>query len=112
MLTKSISQVSARAIAFIDSQVEEDSSLVAGVMCRSEAEVEASSQIITVDVIGDRVAEPNKTITVTLSNPVALNPASNLPESIDTNTIIDDEILKILSLIQLLQATEVLCRIS
>lgn len=65
-------------------------------------EVEPSSQIITVDVISDSIEELNETITVTRSSSIAPSLIASLDASITTNTVIDDEILEILSLIQLI----------
>jgi hypothetical protein len=123
MLNKSTNEESGKSIAFIDSQVADDRIAIAGLVPAIEVraidssdcgkdfsgetsttevilfEVGESSQSITVDVIGDTAA--NETITFTLSNPVAPNSLSSEAASIVTTNIIDDEILLILSLIQL-----------
>jgi hypothetical protein len=123
MLSKSTNQASGKSIAFIDSQVAGSRSAIAYKAYKTAAtvinsqvdrgdtseetsttevivfEVEKSSQTITVDVIGDAAA--NETITVTLSNTVASSASSSATASLTTTTIIDDEILQILSLIQL-----------
>ncbi|MGL5063181.1 MAG: hypothetical protein ACRC62_24645 [Microcoleus sp.] len=125
MLSKSTNQVSGKSIAFIDNKVANDCSTIAGFVPAKEEraidsrtnrrdnagetsttevilfEVGELSQTITIDVIGDTAAANNETITFTLLNPVAPNSISSEAASIVTATIIDPEILEILSMIQL-----------
>jgi hypothetical protein len=60
-------------------------------------------ETIALDVIDDIAAEPHETITVTLSDSVATVPTTNWGTTVTASNIIDDdEILQILSLIQLI----------
>ena len=50
------------------------------------------SRIITMNVLGDTVIEPNETIAVTLSNPVVPGPTPTINTAVATTTIINDDV--------------------